>query len=393
MFNRNILLLFLAQVIFVSGSVLTVTIGGIVGSDLAPVPGLATLPVSLMVIGTALTTIPATLVMQRFGRRAGFVGAATVAAGAALIAAEALLRGSFAGFCLATVLVGSALAFSQQFRFAAAESVPPERAGQAISFILLGSIGGALVGPELAARSETLVANVPFRGAALALAGLYIAAAALLFGIRRTQCISVDEDALPARPLMAMIRQPLFLVAVAAGVVGQGVMTFIMTATPLSMHVMDGHSMGDTAGVIRAHVLGMYLPSLASAALIARFGPIRLMIVGVVAMGATLTIGLSGREVMHYWWALVLLGVGWNFLFVGGTTLLVRTYRPSERFRAQAVNEFSVFGMSAAASLLAGTLMAQIGWNRLLLTALPLLAVMGLALLWARRRADPVPAA
>lgn len=391
MFTRNVLLLFLAQVVFVSGSVLTVTIGGIVGSRLAPAPGLATLPVSLMVVGTALATVPATLLMQRFGRRVGFTGAACLALGAALLAAGALERGSFALFCAATAGVGASLAFSQQFRFAAAESVPPERAGQAIAFILLGSIGGALLGPELAARGQLLVPELPFRGAALALAGLFAVAAGILLALAPTRRIDAATDARPPRPLGEMIRTPLFLVAVAGGVVGQGVMTFVMTATPVSMHVMDGHSMADTAGVIRAHVIGMYLPSLASAALIARFGPIRLMVVGVAAMLATLAIGFSGQAVLHYWWALVLLGIGWNFLFVGGTTLLVRTYRPSERFRAQAVNEASVFGVSALASLLAGTLMAEIGWTRLLIVALPFVLAMGMALLLHLRR--PVPAA
>ncbi|MEE4384606.1 MAG: MFS transporter [Pseudomonadales bacterium] len=391
MFTRNVLLLFLAQVVFVSGSVLTVTIGGIVGSRLAPTAALATLPVSLMVVGTALTTVPATLLMQRFGRRIGFAGAAGLAMGAALLAAGALDRGSFGLFCAATAGVGASLAFSQQFRFAAAESVAPERAGQAISFILLGSIGGALLGPELAARGQLLVPELPFRGAALALAGLFAVAAAILLALGPTRRIDAATDARPPRPLGEMVRSPLFLVAVAGGVVGQGVMTFVMTATPVSMHVMDGHSMADTAGVIRAHVIGMYLPSLASAALIARFGPIRLMVVGVGAMLATLAIGFSGQAVLHYWWALVLLGIGWNFLFVGGTTLLVRTYRPSERFRAQAVNEASVFGVSALASLLAGTLMAELGWTRLLIVALPFVLAMGVALLLHLRR--PVPAA
>lgn len=391
MFTRNVLLLFLAQVVFVSGSVLTVTIGGIVGSRLAPTPALATLPVSLMVVGTALATVPATLLMQRFGRRIGFTGAAGLAMGAALLAASALDAGSFALFCAATAGVGASLAFSQQFRFAAAESVAPERAGQAISFILLGSIGGALLGPELAARGQLLVPELPFRGAALALAGLFAVAAGILLALAPTRRIDAATDARPPRPLGEMIRSPLFLVAVAGGVVGQGVMTFVMTATPVSMHVMDGHSMADTAGVIRAHVIGMYLPSLASAALIARFGPIRLMVVGVGAMLATLAIGFSGQAVLHYWWALVLLGIGWNFLFVGGTTLLVRTYRPSERFRAQAVNEASVFGVSALASLLAGTLMAEIGWTRLLIVALPFVLAMGVALLLHLRR--PLPAA
>jgi hypothetical protein len=157
-------------------------------------------------------------------------------------------------------------------------------------------------------------------------------------------------------------------------------MTYLMTATPVSMHVVEGHDIAETAGVIRAHVVAMYAPSLASAVLIGRFGAQRMMAAGVLAMLLTIALGLSGREVMHYWWALVLLGIGWNFLFVGGTTLLVGTYRPSERFRAQAVNDFSVFGTSAMASLAAGSVMLAFGWAALLISALPALVAMGLAL-------------
>ncbi|MFP6816608.1 MAG: MFS transporter, partial [Pseudomonadales bacterium] len=188
----------------------------------------------------------------------------------------------------------------------------------------------------------------------------------------------------PTRPMRAIVTEPLFIVAVFAAVVGYGVMTFIMTATPLSMHVVDGHGIEETAEVIRAHVIAMYLPSLVSGPLISRFGSQRMMTAGVLAMLATLIVGFSGQAVMHYWWALVLLGFGWNFLFVGGTTLLVQTCRPSERFKAQAVNEFSVFGISAVGSLLAGTIMVQLGWSAVLVGALPLLIVMLLVLIWAR---------
>lgn len=381
MLQRNLIVLFLSQLCFTSGSVLLVTIGGIVGTSLAPLPSLATLPVSLMVVGTAATTIPAAMTMQRFGRRRGFVGAAAVGIAAALTGAAALSAEVFWGFALAALGIGATLAFAQQFRFAAAESVPPERAGQAISLILVGSIGGALVGPELVARSALLDPERPFRFAMLSLVGLYLLAGALFSLLRDGHGTRIAADDAPARPLAEVVRQPVFLTAVLGGVVGQGVMTFLMTATPVSMHVVDGHSIAETAGVIRAHVVGMYAPSLASAALIGFLGARRLMAVGVAAMVGTVALGLSGQEVMHYWFALVLLGVGWNFLFVGGTTLLVSSYRPSERFRAQAVNDFSVFGTSAAASLAAGSVMLTFGWQTLLFAVLPVLALMGLALL------------
>ncbi len=388
MLRANLCLYFLAQVIFVSGSVLIITLGGIVGSEMAPHPSLATLPLSLMVVGTALATVPAALLMQRIGRRYGFACGAVLAACGALLAVLGLEINSFVLFTAAVGLIGATLAFSAQFRFAAAESVAPERAGWAISIILLGSIGGAIVGPELATRSPGWIPEQPYRGALLAMAGLY-ALAVLLLALTHNPAPPSDASSREAgRSLLEIATQPAFAVAVLAGVVGQGVMIFVMTATPISMHVVDGHSIDDTARVIQAHVVAMYLPSLASAPLIQRFGAYKLMTAGAVTLSATVAVGLAGHELMHYWWALVLLGVGWNFLFVGGTTAVVAAYRPAEKFRAQALNDFSIFGVSAVASLMAGALLHGFGWSAVLLSTLPALAIMLAAIVYvsARRR-------
>ena len=381
--RTNLTLYFLAQVILVSGSVLILTIGGIVGSELAPHPSLATLPLSLMVVGTALATVPTALLMQRIGRRSGFAGGAAFAVCAALLAVLGLEINSFALFAAAAGLIGVTLAFSAQLRFAAAESVAPEKAGWAISIILLGAIGGAFIGPELATRSPGWIPDQPHHGALLALAGLYALAAGLLLFTRNPPSTSDAEAREAGRPLFEIAAQPNFVVAVLAGVVGQGVMVFIMTATPISMHVLDGHGIDDTARVIQAHVVAMYLPSLASAPLIQRFGAYKLMTAGAAALSATVATGLAGHEVTHYWWALVMLGIGWNFLFVGATTALVATYRPAEKFRAQALNDFSVFGTSALASLLAGALLHSFGWSVVLLSTLPALALMLAAVAYA----------
>lgn len=368
--NTNTVLLCLAQCMFVSGTVLLVTVGGIVGSRISPSPMLATLPMSLMVLGTAMTTIPASLLMRRWGRRVGFVGAASVGVAAALLGAWSLEVGSFSLFCLAATLVGATIAFSQQFRFAAAESVPLSHIGQAVSFILLGSVGGALLGPALAAASPEWTPAQPFRGAFLGVAGCYLVAALVLSFIR-TSAPAADPQAAsgPARRLVAIVMLPVVSTAILAGVVGQGVMTFVMTATPVSMHVVDGHSLGETAAVIRAHVMAMYLPSLFSGWLIDRLGVDRVLQLGASGFALTLVLGLLGHAFMHYWFALVLLGVGWNFLFVGGTTLLVSGYRDSERYQVQAVNDFSVFGTSALASLLGGAVLLQFGWEAVLISA------------------------
>ena len=390
---RNLPLYFLAQLVFTSGTVLVVTLGGIVGNDFAPSPALATLPLSFMVVGTAAATVPTAMLMQRVGRRIGFVLGGVVAVGSALLGALALELEHFWLFTGACCLVGATLAFSAQLRFAAAESVAPERAGAAVSAILLGSIGGALIGPELATRSPQWTPEQPYQGALFALAGLYAAACILLAWTKTAQPSGADSRGGDGRPLAAILRQPAFLVAVLAGVVGHGAMVFIMTATPISMHVIDGHGLEETARVIQAHVVAMYLPSLASAFLVSRFGARRLMVFGALAMVVTVAVGLAGREAMHYWWALVILGVGWNFLFVGGTTALVSAYRQEERFRAQAANDFSIFGMSAVASLSAGALLHGFGWQVLLLAVLPALAAMLLAVAWTRPKVASRPSA
>ena len=382
---KNLLVLFFAQLAFSTGTVLLVTVGGVVGSLLASDKSIATLPMVFFVVGTAVTTIPAALSMQRIGRRYGFCGSALLGCLGAWLGAEAVQFGSFSLFCVAASFLGMTMAFAQQFRFAATESVSESGAAYAVAFVLLGSIGGAFLGPALAGLTSDASIAAGFKSAFQWAAGFYLVACAVLFFYHNALSEDAPIDSVPARPLLGIVRNPLFVIAVLGGVVGQGVMTYLMTATPLSMHVVDGHSMADTGAVIRAHVIAMYLPSLVTAPLIARFGAQRLMFAGVLAMLLTLVCGLSGQAVMHYWWALVLLGVGWNFLFIGGTTLLVQNYSASERFKAQAFNDFSVFGASALASLLAGTLMFQLGWQAVLYSALPFLLAMIGVLLWSFR--------
>jgi MFS family permease len=364
---------------YVSGTVLMVTVGGIAGSTLSPTPVLATLPMSLMVVGTALATIPASLSMQRFGRRTGFAASAVLGLAACQLAAYALNVESFALFCLAGAMIGVTVAFSQQFRFAAAESVPLNLVSKAVSLILLGSIGGALLGPELAARSPEWTPEQPFQGAYFAATGAYALAFLALMAFRNPEPASGGdgETEESQRSLLSIVVLPVVTAAILGGMVGQGVMTFIMTATPVSMHVVDGHSLAATAEVIRAHVLAMYLPSLFSGVLIGWIGVRQVMFLGVAALAATVGLGMLGHQFMHYWGALVLLGIGWNFLFVGGTTLLVGAYRASERFRVQALNDFSVFGISALASLMGGAVLLQFGWETVLIAStVPLLLML-----------------
>lgn len=337
---------------------------------LAGNPALATLPVSLMVVSVAATAIPATGLMRAIGRKRGFILGSLSAACAVLLAAIALKEQSFVLFAVSAGLFGINMAFTQQYRYAAAESVDGRYTARAISLVLVGAIGGALLGPELVTRGQNWYGEVPYAGSLIAIAALFVLQSLSLLFLKPLRGELAEKTGESDRSLKEIVRQPVYRVAVLGAAVAYGSMTLLMTATPISMHVNDGFTIEATANVIRSHVLGMYLPSLFSGFLMDRFGTVRIMIVGALALAGACVVGLQGHSYLHYWYALVLLGIGWNFLYVGGTTMLTLTYSMSERFRAQAINEFTVFGTSASASLLAGVVIHYYGWN--LLVMLPL---------------------
>ncbi len=380
---RNVVLLGAGQAMGLSGVTMVVFLGGLVGARLAPVPAWSTLPVGLMVIGVAASTAPAALLMKRIGRRRGFVSASALGCLAAVLAALSIGRASFPLFCLATALLGANGAFIAQYRFAAAESVPGEQAGKAVAFVLIGGMVAGLLGPELGGRGRDWSALGPFSGSFLGLAALYLLTACLLAFLRDLGA-PADPSAEAERPLGAILRQPVFLVALLAGVVSYGVMSFTMTAMPVSMRHLDHFPLPATARVIQSHIMAMYAPSLFAGFLV-RLGLVGLMAAGVLAMAGSAAVALAGHQLPHYWAAMVLLGIGWNFLFVGGTALLTHSYRPAERFKAQALNELLVFGFQALASLSAGAVLFLAGWKAVNLLTLPLLAAMAVALLGFRR--------
>ena len=383
MLKRNIAILLVAQMVAITATISLVTLGGIVGHDLAPTPALATLPLSLFVIGTAMATVPAAWLMSRIGRARGFACGAASGLGGAFVSMTAMTASSFALFCLGAVLVGFSAAFSQQYRFAAAESVAARYAAQSVSVILLGSIAGALLGPELAVRGASWVEGAAFAGTFAGVAACYLVAGALLLMLRDDRRQTAEPTGGEMRPLGRMIGRWVFVVPVLGAAVGQGVMVFVMTAAPLSMHVADGHSLATAAAVVQAHVLAMYLPSLFTGALIGRFGAVPVMLAGTAIFCAMVAVGFLGREVLHYGVSMVALGVGWNFLFIGGTTLLASAHRPAEKFRAQAVNDFSVFGLSALGSLSAGAVIQLFGWTAVLWASIPPVVVTMAVLVWA----------
>ncbi|MBI4285396.1 MAG: MFS transporter [Chloroflexi bacterium] len=359
---------------------LAILSGTIVGAALAPRPSWATLPVAILVAGMALFSMPAALIMRKIGRKRGFIGAAIIAAAAALLAASAIGIRSFWLFCAALFLIGVNLAFIQQYRFAAAESVAPSYTGRAISFVLVGGIAAGLMGPEIGRTTRDWLPYGAYTASFVVLAVLYLVAALLLL-LMRTIAVTGIADSLPERPLHRVVSQRHYLVAVWSSVVAFGVMSFVMTAAPISAHVIDKMSIDSTARVLQSHMLGMYIPSLFSGFLVERLGSKVLQTLGVVALGISVAIAASGHHLANYLVGLAALGIGWNFLFVGGTVLLTRSYYPSERFKAQGVNDFTVFTLSAVGTFSAGSVLAAANWEMVNLLSLPFLVItLGLVL-------------
>ncbi len=374
---RNVVVLTIAQFFGAFGQVATVLLAGLVGAALAPDPTLATLPVAMAVIGIATATVPVGVALQRWGRRPVLLLGSLWACGGALLAAWALQSRDFGLYSIATFVVGSNLAFTAQYRFAAAEAVAPEAASRAVTVVMLGTLGAALVSPWLAVTSRAWI-GAEYTGSYLALAAVFLLNFAALTAYRDNTQHDMAASREPGRPLGLIVWQPAFLVAVSSAAIAYGVMALLMTATPISMHVHDGHTVEETALVLQSHVIGMYAPSFLTGMLVTRLGVPAMMGAGLMANAACAALALTGQDVGHYWAALTLLGIGWNLLFVAATTLLTRTYRSNERFRAQTINDFVMFGTMALTSLGAGPLMHLFGWRGVVMISLLLLTALAL---------------
>jgi len=384
-FTRNVWLLCLAQVFAFTGANVTIFLGGIVGSLLAPSLALATLPVAAMIVGTASGTIPAAMLMSKMGRRFGFVGAAVLAATSALLGALAIWNELFWIYCLACLSLGVSMAFVQQYRFAAAESVPSEVAPNAISAILLAGIAGAFLGPNVANYAKDWFPEHAFVGSYIALSLMVIMPALILSKLRVPEK-SLDINEPKGRSVKELAIQPDFILAVMAAATSYALMSFLMTATPVSMHVMDGHSIHDTGVVIQWHIVGMFLPSLFVGKLIRYYGHRTIMTFGIAAMIVCIIVGQISQTFAGYWVSLVMLGVGWNFLFVSGTALLITSYKEAEKYRAQAFNDFLVFGFQAIAALSAGWVLSATSWKTINLMSLPFLALLLMVIGWSHMK-------
>ena len=378
--SRTLPVLSIARAFSQTAAPVIVLLGGIVGTRLAPSPDLVTLPVAFMIIGTAVTTIPAALLMSRIGRKNGFMLSALAATLAGVLAAYAISQSNFWLFCASTMIIGGNNAFVQQYRFAVAAVAAPDQVGKSLSILMLAGVVAAWMGPAVAQNLHDKGPWGEFSGSFLGVSALMLVALISLSFYENKPMTSRAVEEQP-RALISIVLQLMFLAAVGAAVVGYGVMSLVMTATPVSMHTIDHFSLEDTTWVIQSHIMAMFLPSLFSGFLIDKFGPVKIVFSGLVLMAACLVVGYIERHLMHYWVALILLGVGWNFLFLGGTTLLTKTYTDAERFKVQAFNDFLIFSFQAMAALGSGYLLTQFGWNWVLGFSVPWLVALAVLLL------------
>lgn len=388
---RALHLLFAAQSLGGASPPIIISLGGLVGQQLSADPTAATLPVSLYQLGLALSTLPAAWVMQRHGRRPAYVLGAVLGVLSGLIAAQGIAQQDFVLFCLGTALAGFYAACVQSYRFAAIDAVgDPGLQARAISRVMLGGLIAAVIGPQLVIWTRDALPMTPFAGSFYGQAALALLALPLLLALRLPPPTPASVSG-PVRPLGAIVRTPQFIVACTAGVVSYGLMAFLMTATPMAM-VGCGFSVGEAALGVQWHVLAMFAPSFVTGRLMARWGKLPVTALGLLLTGASGVIALMGLERLHFWGALILLGVGWNFSFIGATTLLTESYRPAERAKVQALNDFLVFGTVALASFGSGRLLHTAGWDAINAGMLPLVAAVLLMLAtqaWRQRAATP----
>jgi len=377
--HRNVGLLAACQALLFTNNATLIAINGLAGLALAPYAGLATLPVTCWVMGGAIATMPASLHMKRVGRQRGLISGAAWGIAGALLCAAAIWLQNFWLLCFGTLVWGVYNAYGQYYRFAAADVASADFKATAISLVLAGGLVGGILGPSTSRLTLDLV-GPKFMGAYLALIAFAVMTMLLLRFIRIPNP-TATEQAASGRPLRVIAAQPKFIVAVLSGALGYGVMNFLMTSTPIAMQVC-GHPYGDAAFVISSHVVAMFAPSFVTGRLIKSFGVAPVMLTGALLNLACIGVALSGIAVANFWWSMVLLGVGWNFLYIGGTTLLTETYRPEERAKAQGANDQIIFIMMVISSFTSGMTVTTAGWERVNLLALPMVALIALALLW-----------
>jgi len=381
--NKNLFVLLLSQIFSFTAAPVTVFLSGIIGSQISSIKSLATLPVSISIIGIAIGSIIATKLMSLVGRKNGFILASIGNSIFSILAAYSIFIQNFFLFCFANLLIGIGMAFTHQYRFAAAESVDKSIAPKAISILLFGGIISAFLGPSLANYTKGLISENLYVGSYLSLAFLtFIPSILFLFYESKTKI----EKSLKyvGRSYLELLSQPKFLQALIASAFGYAIMTFLMTATPISMHVMENFSLSKTSFVIQFHVASMFLPSLITGHLIKRFGHSNIIYIGLVFYTITIITSFFEQTFFNYMFALIFLGLGWNFLFISGTSLLTLTYREEEKFKAQGLNDFIVYSVHAMGSLSAGVFLTLTNWKIMNIMCLPFMII----IIFASIRAD-----
>ena len=372
--NKNLWLLILSQIFAFTAAPVTVFLSGIIGSQFSPIKSLATLPMALSIVGIAIFAFFAAKIMSIIGRRAGFILASVGSSLAALMASYSIIIESFLLFNLGCFLLGAGVAFSHQYRFAAVETVSKDMAPRAISIILLAGIGSAFIGPNLANISKEIISDHLYAGSYVALAILTLSSTIFLLFYEDNHRPSnfVKKN---TRSYFELIGQPRFLQALIASSFAYAVMSFLMTATPISMHVMEKISLAKTGLVIQLHIAAMFLPSLITGNLIKKFGHSKIMYSGVLLFSITILTSLFEQNFINYLIALIFLGFGWNFLFISGTSLLVLSYKEEEKFKAQGFNDLIVYTVQAIASLSAGIFISLTSWKTMNLVCIIFLII------------------
>jgi len=371
--NKNLSLLTISQVFGFTAATITVFLSGIIGSQIAAIKFLATLPTALYVVGTAIFTILAAKIMSKIGRRLGFIFAALGSSASSLLAAFAISQQNFILFCISCLILGMGAAFNHQYRFAAAESVEKENAPRAISILMLAGIVAAFLGISSANYTRNLIPDHLYVGSYLLLAVFAFMPAIFLFFYKNKETKIDLNNKHSGRRLFEIIFQPRFLQAVTAAAFAYAIMSFLMTATPMSMHLTEKMSLEKTGLVLQIHVAAMFLPSLITGHLIKKFGHSNIIYVGVLFFAIMIILSLFEQTYANYMVALIFLGFGWNFLFISGTSLVVLTYKEEEKFKAQGINDLIVFTIMALASLLAGILLSLTSWTTMNLICIPFL--------------------
>lgn len=381
--RRNIAILVASQTLFMVAAITVMTLSGVVGLRLAPNEGLATLPIAAMMLGAVASTLPASLFMKRVGRRRGFLlGTLLGGVVGGVMAVLGVGLGSFVLFCLGNGLLGLYQGFAMYYRFAAVDVASPGFRSKALSLVMAGGVVAAFLGPWNASLTNQWLPGLPDAGPYLVIAVLALVSAALLWGLK-VPAVGEPRAGDVVRPLGQIASQWRFQLAVLAGGISYAIMVLVMTATPLAMSA-QGFGMSQVAMIMQWHVLGMFAPSFVTGSLIARFGVVNILLVGALILACAGLVAVSGVGLAHFWWALVLLGVGWNFLFVGGSVLLAHTHSETERGKVQGLNDLIVLSLVAIGSLMAGTLFHWLGWEGLNRTMLPGSGLLILAAVTAR---------